>query len=203
MREEDSTCIFTFGENYGSAPSSRRRQPAPGRLHLDRFESSLLTEKQKNSHLSVTVFHFWLREEDSNLRPPGYEPDELPTALSRDIRFAPQLPGYYSTETPICQGLFPVTFRRFCLLLGIGCFYIRSAKKIICADMIKVCQLDHRVHRIVNYADLVLRVCVLADPQILRHLFLRISVINPQFADVFELHYFVSHIITQTNNTIS
>ena len=68
----------------------RRRDRRQAQLHrncaLNRFSPCFsYIQKKKNSHLFGDCFLFWLRRQDSNLRPPGYEPDELPTALLRDI----------------------------------------------------------------------------------------------------------------------
>ena len=49
------------------------------------------TKKRHNSLLYNLLCRYELRRQDSNMRPPGYEPGELPTAPLRDINHRNQI----------------------------------------------------------------------------------------------------------------
>lgn len=87
--------------------------------------------------------------------------------------------------------------RKGCLsFLGIGVFHCGSSKEVVGADTVEFCQCDNGINRIIQNAHFVLGIGVLTDSQILRNLFLRVSPVNSDTADILVFHNFIAHIIT-------
>ena len=92
--------VYGVDANLQLLQSSKKTEKAKmrdwqmhGCTHLSRF--ALVSRvfpgryaKKYTGFCIIACVPMWLRGEDLNQRPPGYEPDELPAALPRDIFFS-------------------------------------------------------------------------------------------------------------------
>ena len=71
-----------------------------------------------------------------------------------------------------------------------------AAKQIVDTDTVEISEFQKCVNRVIQDADLILGIGVLADVQQLGNLLLRVIMVNSQVADILKFQDFFSHTIT-------